>query len=285
MQKLWLAPIVAVLAQACSVPSEPQTAEQSSSLQQQISPSRTFVDQGPDWVKQAAGSIVAVVHAGSNSVQCSGFRIAKDLVMTNMHCQMPCPALEFLFGFDGPSATPGAGNKASQVRAACDSLVAEHPDYDLTIYRFKNAQSISLDDFPLVTLSSEPVANGEKLISISHEINQPKSYFVGEKCVVTDETVQVESSLYFASLAGLFSGRSPVLGNKHFIKHTCFTKKGSSGSPLLSLDGMKVVGLHYAISDLDVALDQAYYKASPMNEIVAWLEKELPKIFADVKIL
>jgi hypothetical protein len=284
MLKLWFAPIVAIMAQACSGPLQSPAHDQGSSAKQQKTPSRIFVDQGPEWVKQTAGSVGALVHRASNSIQCSGSRIAKDLFMTNMHCQMPCQAIEFLFGFDGPNLNPENTDVAGQFRVSCDKLVAEHPDYDLTIYRFKNPESLSLDDYPIASLSQDPVSMGEELISISHEINQPKSYFLGEKCVVTDENVEVESSLYFASLGGLFSGRAPVLGNKHFIKHTCFTKKGSSGSPIFSLDGLRVVGLHYAISDLEVALDKAYYKASPMNEIVSWLKKEQPEIFSKVLV-
>ncbi|KAA3620669.1 MAG: serine protease [Proteobacteria bacterium] len=193
---------------------------------------------------------------------CTGFLFENDLLLTNHHCisdQATCDTAVALFGYQ---VTPDGRLEAGE-QYECLNIDDEKVDYELDYAVVRLARSPGMVWGHLELAGVDPVsaaadASDEEnlgLFVVQHPAGYPKmiSY---KGC---------------GSTAAPVDGRSP--GSD--FTHRCDTLGGSSGSPIVDLQG-RVVGLHhYGFGDGEGQADAWHEnRAVRMSRIVPRLEIE-----------
>ena len=151
---------------------------------------------------------------------CTGFLIADDLLMTNQHCvadQKVCETTVAIFGYQYDAEGylyPGRQHR-------CLSVEDINYEHDMAILKLAGAPGKEWGQLQFA--AKDPIGD-EELLLIQHPAGQPKQ--VSKKdCTVLEPSAD---------------GRSKDTD----FSHGCDTIGGSSGSPVLNLQG-QVVGLHH----------------------------------------
>jgi hypothetical protein len=183
---------------------------------------------------------------------CSGFLVARDLLVTNEHClgtsEIALSAIAD-FGFDGLDVDP------LQVRVS--KLEAVDANLDYAVVRLAQAPS----GFGRVTISSTAVTEGQELLIVQHPAGEPKQASIDD-CVVKN------------------AARNGVAPRPTDFGHLCDTLGGSSGSPVLDRKSGVVVGLHHFGFMEGIA--------NPVNQgvhiglVMADLKRRFPKLAAEM---
>jgi hypothetical protein len=147
---------------------------------------------------------------------CTGFLVARDLLMTNEHCiqsERERRSAQVDFDYD----TPGAPLVPRLLKAIL--LLDRELDYGL----FRLAQPTDLT--PLL-LREAVVQEGNPLLVIQHPAGEPKQVSL------------IGCAIQYTSLRGRGKSQSD-------FGHLCDTLGGSSGSPVLNPRDGTVIGLHH----------------------------------------
>ena len=156
-------------------------------------------------------------------LSCTGFLVAKDLMLTNQHCLDSSPECETVvvrFGYEIDA------NRVEQPveKQHCIRIEASDKGLDFTLLRLTGTPGVTWGHLTLET--SVPI-QGAKFIIVHHPGGMPKRVTIKD-CADT--------------------GEAPVDGNqaglKSDIDHMCDTEDGSSGSPVFDAE-YRVVALHH----------------------------------------
>ena len=183
---------------------------------------------------------------------CSAFLISKNMVMTNYHCLPHTEGLqgiEIVFNFE-------EGQKWEDSVFICEDLVVENSKLDYAILKCQGSPG---DKYPIIKLSKDDseVRTLRKVLVIHHNcdfINKPN-------CIAHKK---------------LSSGRI-LWVNSYEIAHNADTLSGSSGSPLISVKDLRVIGIHNSGDGDENGRGRRNY-AAPMLPILKDLEENYPLI-------
>ena len=185
-----------------------------------------------DKVKPVLGSIGRIQTAPGTHVG-TGFLIAPGLLATNRHVLGALTFGSEVLGKGVAKVTfkreTGLNDSPGDI-VAIDGALAPHPSLDMALFRLPS------QDRPLLELDMTPPADDMRVAVIGYP---------GE---------DKENNPLF--LAGVFNGKFGVkraalgevldgMAAPQFF-HDCSTTRGNSGSPVLSLDSGKAVGIHRA---------------------------------------
>ena len=176
----------------------------------------------PDAVRRLAGPIAFLVFSkGGRNAVCTGFLIDTDLLMTNEHCinsAETCRSLTVAFGYESDSAGIQIGKQYRCLRF--EPLLSSY-ELDVTVIRLNGNAG---DEYGKVDLSRTTTDLSGPLLIIQHPGDIPKEVSI-ESCAMSAAPVD---------------GRGPATD----FTHTCDTAEGTSGAPILGVDG-NFRGLHH----------------------------------------
>jgi V8-like Glu-specific endopeptidase len=149
---------------------------------------------------------------------CTGFLIAKNVMMTNEHCihdldEARSTLVEFRY--DTSTSQPDSYRVTD--------LLARDPDLDYAVIKLQGQPG---DKHGILTIDETMPADAAELVIIQHPGGQPK-----------------QVSIIGCAIRGL--DRVGVGGTATDFGHLCDTLGGSSGSPVFSMASGKVIGLHH----------------------------------------
>lgn len=166
---------------------------------------------------------------------CSGVRLTSDLFMTNWHCgaapRMPDDA-HWRPGICHSGIVDMSWDGDDESREfSCQNVEFKDKALDVAILRLSPIADGPALTRPLLqpSLSTRPVADGDRLFVLHHPACAPKSVTRG--CSVMKGGVATWTAPAQAGAATEFS-------------HNCTTENGSSGGPVYSADA-RLVGLHH----------------------------------------
>jgi len=177
-------------------------------------------------LQRVARSVAKLRFVGPNfDSVCTGFMVSDSILVTNEHCvpnSQVCDSMRALFDWD-----PGVGDGLGAKSFGCARLVGS-PDktWDFTLVQLQGTPGDSNSQGHL-TLRSQTFSAGQPLFIVQYpDISGPEE--------VARDGCAVKSPI----ASGVDDDINSDFG------HTCDTKPGSSGSPVLAADNT-VVGLHH----------------------------------------
>jgi S1-C subfamily serine protease len=182
-------------------------------------------------VRPVVGSIGRVETKSGTHIG-SGFLVAKGVLATNRHV---LGALTFGAEVLAPGRArvvfkheEGEQNKPSDV-VAIERVTAIHPKLDMVLL------AVADQDRPALDIDPSPVSDGDRIVTIGYsgrdEANNP--IFL--------------SGVFGGSFGVKRAALGEVLDNRESLFfHDCSTTQGNSGSPIFSLTGGRVAGIHRA---------------------------------------
>ncbi len=179
-------------------------------------------------LQQAARSVAKLRNVGRDGLRvCTGFMVASDLLLSNEHCVPDariCARMLVYFDWD-PT------REDASKRFECVKLETVNRSLDFALVRL-NARAGDAQAWGSLSLAAREVPEGENLYVIQYPgVREPKQV-ARENCALSKPTAP-----------GVDPAQLSDFG------HTCDTKQGSSGSPVLALDN-RVIGLHHWGFDL-----------------------------------
>jgi V8-like Glu-specific endopeptidase len=172
-------------------------------------------------VSSSEGAVAKLSFIKDNNMYvCTGFMIDKEHLITNEHCvntQDICASTQAIFGFqysDADVLNPGQGFE-------CKDLAEVDYGLDYAILKIDGRPG---EKWGYLNLAEADTYDGQELIIIQHPGGEPKQVSI-QDC---------------ATGVAVADGRDL----KTDFSHICDTMGGSSGSPVITLQG-KVVGLHH----------------------------------------
>lgn len=199
-----------------------------------------------DWIVALGRSVARLrfIGDGGGMFVCSAFIVTPDLLLTNQHCiatesERGSALVDFDYDTEAP---PGLTLNLSE-------LVATDFDLDYSLVRL--SQRVSRQPLQLSTV--RPPEDRDLLI-IEHPSGEPKQVSILD-CEVCGATV---------------SGRG---GGPTDFGHSCDTKGGSSGSPVLDFDNRTVVGLHHL--GISQGSSQLFNRATHIDLVLADLDPDI----------
>lgn len=160
--------------------------------------------------------------AGGVWAMCSGFALSDGILVTNKHCvtKQNCGSAEIVFDWE-------TDNRPTSIWATCTGVrtgAFYPPSMDVAVLTIAPRAGFG----PLPTFSPMKIrepTTGEEVFVVQHPGNAVKQ-IVRDNCAV--------------SKVGLDATKDGA----RIAEHTCDTRGGSSGSPLVAKDGA-LVGVHY----------------------------------------
>lgn len=209
---------------------------------------RMWVKDDSDRVIELGRAVARIYFSDSldRAWTCTGFLVFPKVLMTNAHClhdgtEMSPPVVEF--DYDSEDRVP-----ISRHLTRC---IVKDDRLDVAIFQL---DAEMCDRSPL-KLTSDRLSPGSPMVLIEHPDGEPKQVSKMQ-CHVTR------------------SGVPGVTEDLTDFEHSCASKPGSSGSPMIDFDSGFVVGLHHFGEDKSgKALNQAVY----MDLIIGIMPKQLPE--------
>lgn len=159
----------------------------------------------------------------TETISCTGFLVAPDIVLTNEHCvrtDAACASLTAVFGYEAD----GNGRLGQGPQSSCIGFDPDWSNYDADVTAIRIAPPPG-DEYPPLTLPDEPVEPpSEGLFIVQHPGVVPKHVSF------------IDCAHHTWPVDGRASGTD--------FSHTCDTAKGSSGAPVFDLAG-NLVGIHH----------------------------------------
>jgi len=176
-----------------------------------------------------ARSVAKLRAVGEDAVgTCTGFMVGSDLLLTNEHCVPTpsiCESMQAHFDWDPRTAEP------ADKRFECVKLERVDHNLDYALVRLKGNPGRQ-DRWGQLSLLARSPMQGERLYVIQYPGTREEKQVAREGCALVTPAAP---------------GRIP--SSQTDFGHSCDTKTGSSGSPVLDLSH-RVVGLHHWGFDL-----------------------------------
>jgi hypothetical protein len=194
---------------------------------------------------------------------CTGFLVGPDLMLTNQHCiadDHDARESWVDFGFDSLAASPTTFRILK--------LIASDPQLDYSLVRLSGNAAATFGRLYLgAGIARTTTANPTPidLWVVQHPRGEPKRVAFPPNCSVRSR-----------SLAGVDKIRND-------FGHTCDTRRGSSGAPLLDVKTGLVLGLHHWDVDSTVPSEQQENQAIHIDLLVThlrMLSKNNPRVVA-----
>lgn len=187
---------------------------------------------------------------------CTGFRVGRDLFVTNNHCyeSSTCPQTVFTLGVEKDNA------RELQKAFVCKEVVSRSPDLDYALYRVqpRSVQDGANDDYPIVTLKKTLPAAGSAL------------FVAGYPCC--EDFKRMDRS------DGCKLVEGPNQSFPNYISHSCDTISGSSGSSVFEKATGHVVALHWGY------MGDANNKATAMGKILEHIKTSAPAVYTELTV-
>ena len=174
------------------------------------------------WTR-AVGRISVMTSLGRGS--CTGFLVGSDLMLTNQHCIADASDARqswVEFGVDSVAASPTSFRIAK--------LIASDPQLDYSLVRLSGNAAATFGRLYLgagIARTSTPKLHPIDLWVVQHPKGEPKKVAFPPNCSVRSRSLK---------------GVDDVLND---FGHTCDTRRGSSGAPVLDVKTALVLGLHH----------------------------------------
>lgn len=174
-------------------------------------------------VMKAAGSIVRITGIAAQS--CTGALVTADTILTNAHCWTETDCFTAEFEFYALNERMDLNRSANAFR--CAATLGKNGDLDASLIQLTEIPENFDSRFRPLSFAADRAPIGAPLMILQHPGGDPMTLSLKD-CAYTSHS-------------------SPARDTR---RHSCDTKGGSSGSPVLSLDGL-IVGLHYGGHRLD----------------------------------
>lgn len=212
--------------------------------------------------------------SGGSQYVCTTWRVTPgNFMVTNEHCIKSQSILNTaVIRFNYQRQSCGAGSATGYVEVRGGSLLMVNATYDVALYTIHPDDFAAVQQFGYLELDSRAPVLNETIFIPQHPAGLPKQFGLnstqdGGRCRVNAD-----------SLAGYAPGSD--------FGYSCDTQGGSSGSPVIALDSLRVVGLHHLGSgrpDGSVCGPSPYYnQAVKMSAVAPLLEPYLGAPFAPV---
>jgi V8-like Glu-specific endopeptidase len=184
---------------------------------------------------------------------CTGFRVARDLFITNNHCWegSTCAGTTITFGKERDLPP------SEQVSLRCKAVLTHNPQLDYALYQITVDDHNARDTFPAVTLTHKAAAENQPLFVAGYPFGIAyKRMDRSANCKAVPSTTGIAS----------------------WIAYTCDTDSGSSGSSVFDRATGRVVGLHWGHGEGNVN------NGTAMGLILDDIEHEVPAAYAKLTI-
>ncbi|MBK9123059.1 MAG: trypsin-like peptidase domain-containing protein [Chloroflexi bacterium] len=170
---------------------------------------------------------------GGGQYVCTTWRVTPDnFMLTNQHCIPNQTVMNTaIIRFNFQAAGCGASSIEPYVEVRGGTLIYVNTTYDVALYSLREADFPLVQQFGYLELdTSAPTAN-ETIFIPQHPAGLPKKFGLNSTSDGGRCRVIVPSTAGYAANSDL--------------AYTCDTQGGSSGSPVIALDTLRVVGLHH----------------------------------------
>jgi V8-like Glu-specific endopeptidase len=174
-----------------------------------------------------------VYTSGGSQYVCTAWRVTSgNFMITNEHCipnQAVLNTAVVRFNYQRASCGGGANENYLEVRSG--TLLMTNATYDVALFTLHPDDLAHVRPYGYLELDTRaPVAN-ETILIPQHPAGQPKKFGInsaqdGGRCTIN---------------AASLTGYAPDSD----FGYTCDTQGGSSGSPIIALSSLKVIGLHH----------------------------------------
>lgn len=203
---------------------------------------------------EEAENALAVAHVDLPVMgsRCTGFLITEEVLMTNQHC---IPTSSHSRGVTVSFNVVEGVSKGSEERFDCSEFIGNNQELDFALLKCKGKPGRK---YGVVSLSSSQVTSGTNI----YVIQQNCDYYSDRDCYYTKKIS--------------YGLANPENGS---LTHDADTLGGSSGSPVFSQSGHKVVGIHHAgLGNNGFGRGVENY-AVPMSKIVPFITQNFPSVF------
>lgn len=208
---------------------------------------------------------------GGGQYVCTTWRVTPgNFMLTNQHC-IPNQAVlnTAIVRFNFQSAGCGAGSIEPYVEVRGGSLIFVNATYDVALYSLRESDFPLVQQFGYLELDTSAPSANETIFIPQHPAGLPKMFGLNSTSDGGRCRVIVPSTAGYAANSDL--------------AYTCDTRGGSSGSPVIALDTLRVVGLHHLGAgrpDGSQCGPSPYYnQAVRIDQIWPLLEPYLPQPF------
>lgn len=170
---------------------------------------------------------------GGGQYVCTTWRVTPDnFMITNQHC-IPNQAVmnTAIIRFNFQAAGCGAGAIEPYVEVRGGTLIYVNATYDVALYSLREADFPLVQQFGYLELDTSAPSANETIFIPQHPAGLPKKFGLNSTSDGGRCRVIVPSTAGYAADSDL--------------AYTCDTQGGSSGSPVIALDTLRVVGLHH----------------------------------------
>lgn len=216
---------------------------------------------GETW-RDVAGVFAAVAYLDRG---CTGWLLTPNYLVTNQHCvksdflsfsapehplfddftQSQCDGLEMRFDYQNRRSELADDEYARPPhdRFKCAKVVLAHQPYDLAIVKLDHPAPPTLRPMRLAR-AFRP--SGQAVYLVGHPAGEPKKVSYRNTTDGVERACVARAARYAPGTSGADDPHPEhAAKDPHSFVHTCDSRGGSSGSPLLSADSLEVVGLHW----------------------------------------
>lgn len=171
--------------------------------------------------------------SGGSQYVCTAWRVTSgNFMLTNEHC-LPNQAVlnTAVLRFNYQRASCGGGINEHYLEVRPGSLLMTNATYDVALFTLHPDDFVHVRPYGYLELDTREPRINETILIPQHPAGQPKQFGIssaqdGGRCKINA-----------ASLDGYATGSD--------LGYTCDTQGGSSGSPIIALSSLKVIGLHH----------------------------------------
>lgn len=164
----------------------------------------------------------------NGSSLCTAWRVgAKNRMLTNNHCFTSTAGIEVWFNYQCPTCN---GTTSTPTKVLASKVLSTDAGLDYTLFEVNNFAAIS--SFGFLELDVRVPAVGERMYVIGHPAGKLKKLSLKD-----DQSPSGNCQVRAVRVNGSSSQSD--------ISYMCDTEGGSSGSPVLSGNTHKVIGLHH----------------------------------------
>lgn len=171
--------------------------------------------------------------SGGSQYVCTAWRVTSgNFMITNEHCIPNQSVLNTaVVRFNYQRASCGGGGNENYLEVRGGTLLMTNATYDVALFTLHPDDFAHVRPYGYLELDTRAPAAGETILIPQHPAGQPKKFGINSSQDSGRCTINA------ASLTGYAQDSD--------FGYTCDTQGGSSGSPIIALSSLKVIGLHH----------------------------------------